>query len=99
MISSLGAIAPNFPVLVGTQAVAAYELFTGKDESGVPVETGGGSGTAGSHWLESTFKNELMTGYLNGVPGQLSSITGGSLADLGYVMNQDRKSTRLNSSH
>ena len=30
-----------------------------------PVEQDGGSGTAGSHWDEETFGNELMTGYVN----------------------------------
>lgn len=53
----------------------------------VPVENNGVPGTADAHWRESTFSNELMTGYvnLNGMP--LSAITVGSLADLGYVVN------------
>ena len=53
----------------------------------VPVENNGVPGTADAHWRESTFGNELMTGYvnLNGMP--LSAITIGSLADLGYVVN------------
>ena len=53
----------------------------------VPVENNGVPGTADAHWRESTFGNELMTGYvnLNGMP--FSAITVGSLADLGYVVN------------
>ena len=53
----------------------------------VPVENNGVPGTADAHWRETTFGNELMTGYvnLNGMP--LSAITVGSLADLGYVVN------------
>lgn len=53
----------------------------------VPVENLGGLGTAESHWRESTFGNELMTGYINygGMP--LSKITIGALADLGYQVN------------
>lgn len=53
----------------------------------VPVENNGVPGTADAHWRESTFGNELMTGYvnLNGMP--LSAITVGSLGDLGYVVN------------
>ena len=53
----------------------------------VPVENNGVPGTADAHWRESTFGNELMTGYvnLNGMP--LSAMTVGSLADLGYVVN------------
>ena len=31
----------------------------------IAVEQDGGSGTAGSHWDEETFNNELMTGYIN----------------------------------
>jgi len=53
----------------------------------VPVENNGVPGTADAHWRESTFGNELMTGYVNynGMP--LSAITVGSLADLGYTVN------------
>ncbi len=53
----------------------------------VPVENNGVPGTTDAHWRESTFGNELMTGYVNfnGMP--LSAITVGSLADLGYVVN------------
>ena len=53
----------------------------------VPVENNGVPGTADAHWRESTFGNELMTGYVNfnGMP--LSAMTVGSLADLGYVVN------------
>ncbi|HXT15997.1 MAG TPA: leishmanolysin-related zinc metalloendopeptidase [Gemmatimonadaceae bacterium] len=55
--------------------------------SNVPVENSGGAGTADSHWRETTFGSELMTGYVNlgGMP--LSAITVGSLSDLGYVVN------------
>src|SRR6185503_5729374 len=54
--------------------------------SNVPVENSGGAGTADSHWRETTFGSELMTGYVNlgGMP--LSAITVGSLSDLGYVV-------------
>lgn len=53
----------------------------------VPVENNGVPGTADSHWRETTFGSELMTGYVNygGMP--LSAITVGSLADIGYVVN------------
>ena len=55
--------------------------------TGVPVENNGVSGTADAHWRESTFGNELMTGYANvgGMP--FSAITVGSLGDLGYQIN------------
>jgi hypothetical protein len=47
------------------------------------VETDGGSGTAGSHWDDETYTNELMTGYIDDI-NYLSSMSIGSLADLGY---------------
>jgi hypothetical protein len=55
--------------------------------TGVPVENNGIVGTADSHWRETTFQTELMTGFssVGGMP--LSQITVGALADLGYVVN------------
>jgi hypothetical protein len=55
--------------------------------SAVPVENTGGSGTANSHWRESVFGNELMTGYINAGALPLSVITARSLGDLGYTVN------------
>ena len=59
----------------------------------VPLETGGSAGTAGSHWSEAIFKNELMTGYINTtaiggmVVDPLSALTIASLWDLGYAVS------------
>lgn len=50
---------------------------------GVPVETDGGTGTAGAHWDEATFRNELMTGLVDPRP-QMSGMSIASLEDLGY---------------
>ncbi len=57
----------------------------------VPLETGGGSDTAGSHWSEAVFENEMMTGYINllisgstAPADPLSMMTVASLRDLGY---------------
>jgi hypothetical protein len=73
---------------IGANAVAAYnDLLHGGSATGVPLETGGGSGTAGSHWSEAVFNNELMTGYINAAPDPLSKMTVASLADLGYHVN------------
>jgi hypothetical protein len=55
----------------------------------VPVENSGGSGTANSHWRETTFRSELMTGYVSSGGMPLSLLTIGSLADLGYQVNRD----------
>lgn len=53
-------------------------------ELGIPVETDGGSGTAGSHWDETTFGNELMTGWINN-SNYIAPMTIGSLQDMGYT--------------
>ena len=53
----------------------------------VPVENTGGSGTADSHWRETTFGNELMTGFANSGHLPMSIMTVRSLADIGYTVN------------
>jgi hypothetical protein len=53
----------------------------------VPVENTGGAGTANSHWRESIFGSELMTGYANAGPMPFSIMTVRSLADIGYTVN------------
>jgi hypothetical protein len=54
----------------------------------VPVENEqGGGGTRDSHWRESVFDNELMTGFLNAGANPLSVVTVESFADLGYVVD------------
>ncbi|MHA0036271.1 leishmanolysin-related zinc metalloendopeptidase [Deinococcus sp. PESE-13] len=75
------------PVYTGTNGVREYRA-AGGTLSSVPVENQGGQGTAGSHWRETTFKTELMTGYLNsGVVNPLSRMSVGSLQDMGYAVN------------
>ncbi len=74
------------PRFTGPQAVAEYSVLTGRAETGVPVESGGGPGTRYSHWSESVFQNELMTGYASGDLA-LSRMTIASMADLGYQVN------------
>ncbi|AWT35075.1 zinc metalloendopeptidase [Deinococcus arenae] len=75
------------PIYKGTNGVREYRAAGGTLTT-VPVENQGGSGTAGAHWRETTFKTELMTGYLNsGVKNPLSRISVGSLQDMGYTVN------------
>ena len=72
----------------GAQGVAAYNSVFSTTATSVPVENTGGAGTANSHWRESVFGNELMTGFLNsGVFNPLSRVTIASMADLGYSVN------------
>ena len=78
----------------GAAAVAAYDAaIPVTTELYIPVETDGGSGTAGSHWDEQALINELMTGYINDDhnattvnDNYLSKFSVMSLADLGYVV-------------
>ena len=71
----------------GAGATAEYNTRFSNTETGVPVENTGGPGTADSHWRESVFNNELMTGFLNAGSNPISRMTTASLQDLGYVVN------------
>ena len=76
------------PRFTGSQAVAAYNSIFGLTATSVPVENTGGGGTRDSHWRESIFRNEIMTGWIGpGTNMPISRITVGSLADLGYTVN------------
>lgn len=73
----------------GPNALREYKTLAGGSMTSVPLESGGGGGTVGAHWSETTFDTELMTGYAEagGVPMPLSRITVGAFADLGYTVN------------
>jgi hypothetical protein len=56
--------------------------------SSVPVEgTQGGPATLYTHWRESVFNNELMTGFINQGTNPLSVMSIRSLEDLNYTVN------------
>lgn len=59
--------------------------------SSVPLENTGGAGTANSHWRETTFDTEIMTGFINGIMRPFSSMTVGAFEDMGYTVNYDAK--------
>ncbi|MGH7569817.1 MAG: leishmanolysin-related zinc metalloendopeptidase [Gemmatimonadales bacterium] len=79
------------PHFTGAAALAAFDQVGGVDYAGgakVPLENTGGPGTRDSHWRESVFRTELMTGFLNSsVPNSLSLVTVTSMADEGYTVN------------
>ena len=77
----------NNPTFKGTLAKKEYGLLKGTGPVAVPVENTGGPGTKNSHWRETIFRNELMTGFVNGPPNPLSRVTVASLQDLGYVVD------------
>jgi hypothetical protein len=56
----------------------------------VPIENQHGPGTRGSHWRETVFGSELMTGFVSQSGGNpLSRVTGGMYGDLGYDVDLD----------
>ena len=72
-------------LFTGEYAVAEF-LDMGGSGSGIPVEQDYGAGTAGSHWDEETFVNELMTGFIDN-ENYFTEMSAASFADLGYVIN------------
>lgn len=86
LLSGAGTFASTFLGTSGKQACFA-DAGSSVCAIGVPVENNGVPGTADSHWRESTFQSELMTGYVNSGGMPFSAITVGSLADLGYEVN------------
>jgi hypothetical protein len=77
------------PHFTGAQAIAAFNSAGGAGYTGakVPVEDTGGEGTVDSHWRESVFDNELMTGFINVGNNRLSAISVASLADQGFQVD------------
>ena len=63
---------------------AGGATYTGEK---VPVEDTGGQGTADSHWRESVFGSEIMTGFIGAGSNPLSAVTVRSLEDQGYGVN------------
>ncbi len=71
---------------VGVNALREYQRFV-PGATGVPMEQGGGAGTAYAHWDEATFGNELMTGFIDTGINPLSRISVGAFADMGYTVD------------
>ena len=82
-----GATGSN-PTFAGSGAMTAYKaLRVASRRRRVPVENTGGPGTRGSHWRETVFRNELMSGFIAAPGNPLSRLTVASLADLGYEVD------------
>jgi len=82
----------NDPLFTGKGALKEYAVLRGDQPGrpgGVPVENTGGPGTAGGHWRETVFRNELMSGFIADPGNPLSRMTVASLGDLGYVVDAD----------
>lgn len=75
------------PTFRGANAMKEYGKLRGVDSAPVPVESRGGAGTRDSHWRDTVFANELMTGYVSTPPNPMSRMTVASLQDMGYVVD------------
>jgi hypothetical protein len=84
LLKDVGSSNPRF---TGKRAVEEFGKLRGSKATAVPVENTGGPGTRDSHWRDSVFKNELMTGFVAGAGNPISAMTVGSLQDLGYVVD------------
>ena len=81
----------SLPIFTGANATLTYKsLYDDPDATGVPLENGGGSGTALAHWEEDVFTDMLMTGYIDDTTiNKLSEVTIASLEDIGYDTTWD----------
>jgi len=77
------------PIFLGSSARTQYVSVGGTSSAGVPVEGGNIDGTSNSHWRETVFGDELMTGFLSGTIRPYSKVSIASLADLGYTVSLD----------
>ena len=76
------------PYFNGTNGVFRFDMDGGASYAGTPVPVNtGGAGTRDGHWRESVMGGELMTGYISFIGNPLSTITVGSLSDLGYTVS------------
>ncbi|MCB1257881.1 MAG: hypothetical protein KDB26_12290 [Microthrixaceae bacterium] len=69
------------PRLNGPATNAEWQRLGGLGET--PLEATGSAGTRESHWRESTFETEVMTGWID-LTAPLSTVTAAGLADLGF---------------
>ena len=86
LLQGFGTVNPTF---TGQRAMAEFGNLRHTGPTIVPVENTGGSGTANSHWRETVFRNELMTGFVGNAGNPLSRLTVASLADCGYVVDMN----------
>ncbi len=80
------------PIYIGNGALSLWSSFNAVLQYAgrpIPLENVGGAGTRDSHWRESVFHAELMTGTIEypGVPMPISKLTIGVMQDLGYQVN------------
>jgi len=85
-----GGTDPHFIGIAGTAAFDRNGGLTYSTGAKVPLENCSGCslGTLDSHWRESVFESEMMTGFIEASgPVPLSEITTAALGDMGYAVN------------
>jgi hypothetical protein len=91
LLKGAGGANPTFVGKGAQKAFGELNKAAGVDPTGkakpVPVENTGGIGTRDSHWRETVFKKELMTGFVADARNPLSKLTVASLGDLGYKVD------------
>ncbi|MEY3456985.1 MAG: hypothetical protein RL215_142, partial [Planctomycetota bacterium] len=88
LVTGVGGTNPQY---LGTGALGEYRTLAGSSTvTGIPLENTGGAGTRDSHWRETVFDNELMTGYANRGSMPISRMTIAQLRDLGYTVDLNR---------
>lgn len=75
------------PRYIGENALREYNSIFGLNDTSVPIDDTGIPGTGSSHWRESVFDNELMTGFINDGANPISTVTIGTLEDIGYTVD------------
>lgn len=75
------------PRFRAARAMEEFGRLRGTGPVRVPVENTSGQGTADSHWRETVFRKELMSGFISAPGNPISALTVGSLADCGYVVD------------
>lgn len=75
------------PTFVGPGAMREFGKLKNAGPTPVPVANVGGAGSAGGHWRETVFDNELMSPSIDGPDNPLSRLTAASLGDLGYEVD------------
>jgi hypothetical protein len=82
-----GVVGPTGIGYIGSNGLTAFLTLNNGNGTVVPVDATGGAGTARSHWDETLFKSEIMTGFISGTIRPLSATSIASLADIGYTVN------------
>lgn len=84
LVAGAGSTSPTF---IGAKAKKEYGVLVKKGPTPVPLETTGGAGTRDTHWSDTVFGNEMMSGYVEDKGNPISRVTIGALEDMGYVVD------------